>query len=81
MLWLAFRPAAADARPPDFEGFVAYVPAMWEWMKSLGKPLGVGLVLLAVTLATLGYCAVRLAWRWHVVVAWRRRARRRDAAA
>ena len=80
-LFFPDAPHAAAARPPDFEGFVAYVPAMWEWMKSLGKPLGVGLVLLAVTLATLGYCAVRLAWRWHVVVAWRRRARRRDAAA
>jgi hypothetical protein len=30
-----------------------------------------------VTLAVLGYFAVELAWRAHVVAAWRRRAQRR----
>lgn len=79
-LFFPDAPHAIAARPPEFEGLIAYVPAMWAWMKSLGKPLGLGLVMLAVTLATLGYGAVRLAWRWHVVHAWRRRARRRAEA-
>jgi uncharacterized protein (DUF2062 family) len=38
-----------------------------------GKPLGVGLLALALTLAALGYAAVELVWRIHVIRAWRRR--------
>jgi len=37
----------------------------------------VGLVALALTLAALGYFGMQLAWRAHVVAAWRARARRR----
>ena len=54
--------------PPSFSGFATYLPAMYAWMKELGKPLALGIVLLAVTLATVGFFTVRLAWRWHVVV-------------
>lgn len=48
-----------------------------HWGISLGPPLAVGLVALALTLALLGYFAVRLGWRAYVVLAWRARARRR----
>ena len=41
------------------------------------KPLGIGLVALALALAGLGYVFVQVAWRAHVVLAWRRRARHR----
>ena len=51
--------------------------AFWQWMASLGKPLGVGLLALAVTLAVLGYFVTELAWRAQVVIAWKRRASRR----
>jgi uncharacterized protein len=48
-----------------------------EWTLALGKPLGVGLVALGLTLALLGYVAVQLGWRASVILAWRaRRARR-----
>lgn len=47
---------------------------LWQWMLDLGKPLAVGLVALALTLALVGYFAAKLAWRLHVVRAWRRRA-------
>ena len=50
-------------------------------MTALGKPLAVGLVLLAVTLAALGWVVVRVGWRCHAVLGWRRRARLRRAAA
>ena len=50
-----------------------------DWVLSLGKPLAVGLVALAVTLAVLGYFAVQLAWRAYVVIAWRGRRRRRES--
>ena len=62
------------------------VPDAWnllglrDWMLDLGKPLGVGLVALALTLALVGYVAMRVAWRMHVVKAWRKRAAGRRAA-
>jgi len=52
--------------------------AFLAWTLSLGKPLAVGLVVLAVGLACIGYAAARVAWRVHVVLAWRRRRLRRS---
>jgi uncharacterized protein (DUF2062 family) len=49
-----------------------------DWMLALGKPLGVGLIALALTLAAAGYAAVHVAWRAYVVLAWRARKRRRE---
>jgi len=51
--------------------------ALWTWTMSLGKPLAIGLVALAVTLALLGYFITELGWRAYIVTAWRRRAARR----
>ncbi|HYM29321.1 MAG TPA: DUF2062 domain-containing protein [Steroidobacteraceae bacterium] len=44
-----------------------------EWCIALGKPLALGLVALALTLAVVGYVATRLAWRVYVALAWRAR--------
>lgn len=52
--------------------------AFWQWAMSLGKPLGIGLLALALTLAVLGYFITELAWRLYVVAAWRRRLSRRQ---
>ena len=61
---------------------------LWDWLEayatwalSLGKPLLIGLVALALTLAVCGWVAVRIGWRLQVSIAWRRRAARRAAAA
>jgi uncharacterized protein (DUF2062 family) len=48
---------------------------LWDWMVMLGEPLLVGLLLLASSLAIIGYFAVRVAWR--VAVMWRWRARQK----
>jgi uncharacterized protein (DUF2062 family) len=61
----------------DWSDFAGSVRGLWEWAVALGKPLAVGLVALALTLATLGYFGAELAWRSYVVAAWRARARRR----
>lgn len=50
-----------------------------DWCLSLGKPLAVGLLALGLTLALVGYVAVKLAWRLHVSLAWRERRLRRAA--
>lgn len=53
--------------------------AFIDWTMALGKPLAVGLVALALTLALLGYVAVQVGWRLYVGAQWRARARRRRA--
>jgi uncharacterized protein (DUF2062 family) len=47
------------------------------WTMALGKPLAIGLLALATTLAAVGYFVMGLAWRAYVVLAWRSRARKR----
>jgi uncharacterized protein (DUF2062 family) len=63
----------------DWSDFGASIAALGDWAVSLGKPLALGLVALASTLAVIGYVAVQIAWRIYVVSAWRARARRRKA--
>lgn len=53
-----------------------WVPALAEWMASLGKPLLVGLALLALLLSTVGYFAVRATWRLYAIYEWRKRRKR-----
>ncbi len=65
--------------PPDFDlqTPLASLEAMTLWVYGLGKPLAIGLVLLAALLAVVGYFAVNLAWRWYLIRAWRHRRRGR----
>ena len=58
---------------------VDMLPAFFEWLVTAGKPLLVGLPLLALLLAVAGYCAVDWTWRMHVRCTWWRRRRRRAA--
>lgn len=51
---------------------------MWGWLAQLGKPLLIGLPLLATSLAMAGYIAVRVIWRVAVILKWRARKRRRS---
>jgi uncharacterized protein (DUF2062 family) len=79
---LFFRDAAPLQRPalPASPGLMSSIAALGDWKVQLGKPLAVGLLLLAATLAALGFVTVRIGWRCHAVWAWRRRARQRAAA-
>jgi uncharacterized protein (DUF2062 family) len=63
----------------DWSDWLGSMQAMAHWCLSLGKPLGMGLVALALTLAAIGYVAARTAWRLYVLMAWRERAKRRRA--
>ncbi len=58
-----------------------WMHALLGWTVSHGKPLAVGLVVLALLLSALGYVVVQLAWRAYVVHAWRRRHALRKARA
>lgn len=61
--------------PPELDGgtLTAWGQAMLVWMGEVGKPLGSGLVILAAGLAVIGYIAVKAAWRYYLIAAWRRR--------
>jgi uncharacterized protein len=65
---------------PAFQwiGFWDWVEAYAQWALSLGKPLFVGLIALALTLAALGWCGTRLGWRIYVTLAWRSRKKQRQ---
>lgn len=54
-----------------------WLSELLHWMALLGKPLLVGLPLLALGLAVAGYFAVRIVWRLVVVWKWRSRKRQR----
>lgn len=62
------------------KGLREWIPSMLDWLTSIGKPLLVGIPLLAILLAAISYPLVRLAWRYYVIYAWHhRRARRMPA--
>ena len=48
------------------------------WFIALGKPIAIGLPLLALIFAVAGYFVVRVLWYVAVVLAWRRRAAQRS---
>jgi uncharacterized protein (DUF2062 family) len=55
------------------KGFREWLPTAFEWVMSIGKPLLIGLPVLALLLAAVSYPLVRLGWRCYTVKAWRRR--------
>jgi uncharacterized protein (DUF2062 family) len=70
---------ADDSAPHHLMPDAWNLSGLHDWALDLGKPLGVGLIALALTLALLGYVAMRIAWRMHIVTAWRKRAAARRA--
>ena len=78
--------SVAFSAPPELVGMdiTGWIGAMIHWMAGLGKPLALGLVLLAASLSFAGYFIVRGAWRIWLVRQWRARQlnrapRQRDA--
>lgn len=71
-----------DGLPPvdmDLSGrsLHEWIPALIDWVATLGRPLLVGLPLLAVLLAVTGYFGMSWAWNSYVRYVWMRRRRKR----
>jgi uncharacterized protein (DUF2062 family) len=79
LLGASHHPVMVQSFEWDWAHWIDSCEAMIHWMLSLGAPLGVGLVALALTLAALGYATVSLGWRAYVGWKWRARARHRLA--
>jgi uncharacterized protein len=81
---LATGGAAAQAPRAELDllglPFTEWLPALMQWMGSLGKPFVLGLLLLGVLLAISGYFLVIAGWRAHVMLSWHRRNRTRRQA-
>ncbi|HUO43591.1 MAG TPA: DUF2062 domain-containing protein [Burkholderiales bacterium] len=70
--------------PPPFtleQGWRDWLSDLLAWAAHLGEPLLIGVPLLALLLAVIGYFVVDLGWRCYTVTAWRTRQRRRGKAA
>jgi uncharacterized protein (DUF2062 family) len=68
----------AGISPPTFSWSPGFFAELLRWMAELGKPLAIGLPLLALTLAAAGFVLVHLAWRIHAAYTWRKRQRARS---
>ena len=77
--WLSGVHSGVAVAPPPFLElhWHDFIGKMWGWMMRLGEPFLIGLPVLAVSLAIVGYFAVRVMWRIAVILRWRARRRRR----
>ncbi|MBN8285424.1 DUF2062 domain-containing protein [Zoogloea sp.] len=71
------RGEARFTPPPEWSGgdVLGGVAALADWMIALGRPLALGLVVLASCLAVTGYLLTRIAWRTYLIHHWRKRRR------
>jgi uncharacterized protein len=69
--------------PPTMgdDGFLEWATAFLTWTVGLGKPLAIGLVVLASALAVGGYFVTRGIYRWWLIRAWHKRSEKRRAQA
>lgn len=79
LLGAGHHPAELQPFEWDWTNWIDSAQALAHWAIALGKPLAVGLVALALTLAALGYAAVQIGWRVYLTLAWRRRSAKRRA--
>jgi uncharacterized protein (DUF2062 family) len=56
-----------------WQNWMAFLPAFWTWLLSLGTTFLIGNLILASGLAVVGYISVQLAWRLYILAYLRRR--------
>ncbi len=76
VLWQDNGELPAMAMGLEGKGFTEWFPTALNWITSVGKPLLIGLPLLAIALALIGYFVTDWAWRLGVMWQWRQRKNR-----
>jgi uncharacterized protein (DUF2062 family) len=61
------------------KSFGEWVSELFHWLATVGKPLAVGLPLLALLLGVVGYFVMDWTWRLYVRCSWQNRRKRRAA--
>jgi uncharacterized protein len=82
--WVTFSGnSELPSLPAAFSGtaLLKHLPQAFDWLISVGKPLLVGIPLLATLLALAGYFVTDWAWRLSVCWQWRMRQRKRQRRA
>lgn len=64
---------AAESLETQIEGIAQWLAFWFDKLTELGKPLVLGLAVLASSFALAAYVSVQLLWRLYVVLRWRRR--------
>lgn len=64
---------------PGDRGLGEWLSALIDWLGTVGKPLALGLPLLALAFGVVGYFAMDWTWRLYVRCAWAARRRRKSA--
>lgn len=80
--WAMGEHGAAFTPPPELGDLTIHNWSMMlvDWMAGLGKPLGVGLILLAALLSLVGYLGVKAAWRIWLIRTWHGRRAQRNGS-
>ena len=73
VLWQSGGDLPAFTVGLEGRGYLEWLSMAWQWLTSVGKPLLIGIPLLATGLALIGYFATDWAWRLGVMWQWRQR--------
>lgn len=69
---------ASFSAPPDMTAdFFVWLLALTQWVIGLGKPLALGLIILASIIAAIGYLVMRIGWRYWLINTLKKRPRNR----
>jgi len=73
--WILGPGAGHFTAPPELGAgsLASWLDALLAWVAGLGKPLFLGLVVLASGLSLAGYLLTRVAWRSYLIHQWRKR--------
>jgi hypothetical protein len=73
--WIFGNGGGLFTEPPEWgqTGLWAWLEALAQWMAGLGRPLILGLIVLAFSLSLTGYLLTRIAWRAYLIHHWNKR--------
>ncbi len=73
--WILGAGTGHFTAPPEWAAvsMLDWLDALLAWVAGLGKPLFLGLVVLASGLSLAGYLVIRIAWRSYLIHQWRKR--------